>query len=152
MPQQQPRHPSEFETLADWRRLVLKKAQWQIAEAAFGDRERQPFISDIENGHLPSPLNECYDKIIKAYELNHFPAEFERMVKNGEQRRLDRKQRWALRKPVAETEPLIAQQKTYETPKIDPIFGAEETIRRAAEGSAEAQAILQEKLRKAKLG
>ena len=99
------RDPKDFQSLAEWRRVALRKTQRQIAAAVYGDGDRQPFISEIERGHMPSPLNEQYDKILHEFGLSIQPEHFERMVKNAAVLKAQKK---AMTKPIAETEPLLA--------------------------------------------
>lgn len=85
-------------TLREYREEVLKRRQWQIAEDA---GVQQPWISQIECGHLPKAYNEAREKIVRAYQLQGHEQDFVRMVRNA--LRLD-----AMQKPISETDPLFA--------------------------------------------
>ena len=150
---QEPAHlplkPADCHTLRQWRELVQGKSQ-KLSGAGAGLLQAR--ISEVEIGKVV-PRRKHWPQLMQAFGLPAgSEADFYRMILNARREyRRQKAQEKGLQEPLSKTAPLLTQQKTHEQPKIDPIFGAEETIRRAAEGSAEAQAILQEKMRKAKL-
>lgn len=117
------RSPSEFQLLKPWRRHVLRKKQSDIARAVWGDPGLQSLVSEIENGHMPSPFCETYELILREYGLSHCPEEFERMVANGaieaKKRKSIRRRKTALSKPISETDPLYATAKSDCTGSIE---------------------------------
>ena len=84
------------QTLGEYRLTVLGLRQIDVARQA---RCLQGWISQIERGWIPKPWNRT--RILAAYGLQRFETEFVRMVNNA-------KKLSALRKPVSETEPLLA--------------------------------------------
>ena len=87
---------SECATLREYRREILKVPQAEIAHNA---KCHPAWISQVELGHLPQPWRR--DALLKAYELTDQPQEFERMVLGAKRLR-------AMKKPISETEPLLA--------------------------------------------
>lgn len=83
-------------TIGEYRLTVLRCRQNDVALRA---QCKQSWVSQIESGHLPKPWNR--KAILRAYGLERWEADFERMVTNA-------KKMNALAKPIAETEPLLA--------------------------------------------
>jgi hypothetical protein len=103
MPAELPKSAADCRTLGVWRTLVLGKSQREIAEAA---RVKPARISEIELGKV-MPRRKHWAGLIAAFEFtgDDGPEHFYRMVQNA---RIDRNRAEALRKPISETEPLIA--------------------------------------------
>lgn len=106
--------PQDCATLAEWRVYGLRKKQWQIAQAAFGDKTRQSWVSEIENGHMPKPYNDGYDSLLQAYRLDAEPEQFVRMVNAA--RKLK-----TLQTPAIETDPLFCQELLHHPHPIERI-------------------------------
>ena len=99
-------------TLAEWREEGLDgKTQAEIA-LDVGDGCSQPWVSQVELGHLPGHRHGVRLRFIRAYGLQGQEAEFIRMVRNASELARAKKERKrmeaAIQKPVSETEPLFA--------------------------------------------
>lgn len=86
-------------SLSEYRKEVLCQPQTEIARRA---KCAQGWISQVERGHLPATWRR--DALLKAYELESRPAEFERLV-------LGAAKSAELQKPIDETHPLFAAAK-----------------------------------------
>ncbi len=91
--------PEDYQLLSQWRELKLGWTQKQVAGVA---GKQQARISSIELGHLPR--KKLWPDFLSAYSIDE--ANFYRMVMNAKNLR---EQKDALRKPMAETEPLFSQ-------------------------------------------
>ena len=99
-------------TLAEWREEGLDgKTQAEIA-GDVGDGCSQPWVSQVELGHLPGHRNGVRARFIKAYGLQGQEAEFIRMVREGAEMVRKRKEKKRLEKqiqqPLSESHPLLA--------------------------------------------
>lgn len=100
------------QTLAEYREEVLKgKTQDDIAEDV-GDGCSQPWVSQVENGHLPGHRHGVRDRFVAAYQLQGQEEEFVRMVRTAARLK-------ALRKPMSETEPLLASATAERRGKVE---------------------------------
>lgn len=66
---------SECATLGEYRREILQLPQHEVARRA---KCQQGWISQVELGRLPRTWNR--EELLKAYELEARPQEFERMI------------------------------------------------------------------------
>lgn len=98
--------PDQCQTLQEYRDWVLGLTQAQIARTAGVTQSR---ISQIERGKLPSRW--FWPPLLRAYQLQGKEVDFYRMV-------MCCKKLSALRKPVSETEPLLALAAGGGTPAV----------------------------------
>lgn len=110
LPERLPQTPADCMTLAQWRDLKLGMSQRKLADIA---GVKQARISEIECGHMPR--RRYWPELLKAFRLEGCEADFYRMVMNA--RRLNA-QKKALKKPIAETEPLLATVKAEQTAEV----------------------------------
>jgi len=100
LPERLPKTPADCRTLSEWRDLKLGLSQQKLADLA---GVKQARISDIECGHMPR--RRYWPEILRAFRLEGYEEDFYRMVMTARVETLRRKAR---KKPMSETEPLLA--------------------------------------------